>query len=94
MADYIDREKAKHIIDSELGCYDTTELEEMLSYFPREDATPVVYGKWILRGGWFRCSACDSKANLKDTGGTGGYSHEYEQVKSKVCHECGAKMDL
>ena len=53
----------------------------------------VKHGKWIMRGGWFRCSKCDEKAELRDVGGTGGFSHEYEQIKSNYCPNCGAKMD-
>ncbi|MDY2597230.1 MAG: hypothetical protein SOW24_01930, partial [Eubacteriales bacterium] len=29
----------------------------------------------------------------KEIGGTGGWSHEYEQQKSPYCPNCGAKMD-
>jgi hypothetical protein len=54
---------------------------------------PVKHGKWIMRGGKFRCSECDEKALKKDIGGTGGFSYEYEQVKSNYCPYCGAKMD-
>lgn len=59
---------------------------------PTADVQEVRHGKWILRGGWNRCSVCDGKALLKDTGGIGGL-HEYDQVKSDICPYCGAKMD-
>ena len=59
----------------------------------QSDVAPVKYGHWYNRGGRFRCSACDNKALLKDIGGTGGWSHEYEQQKSPYCPNCGAKMD-
>lgn len=58
-----------------------------------EDVAPVKHGAWIMRGGKFRCSVCDARANWKREGGTGGFSFEYEQVKSTYCHNCGAKMD-
>ena len=56
------------------------------------DMQEVRHGHWILRGGWSRCSECDGKALLKDVGGTGGL-HEYDQVRSDICPNCGAKMD-
>lgn len=52
----------------------------------------VKHGKWIMRGGKFRCSECDEKALKKDIGGTGGFSYEYEQVKSNYCPNCGATL--
>ena len=60
---------------------------------PTADVAEVKHGKWLMRGGWFRCSECDEKAELRDVGGTGGFSHEYEQIKSNYCPNCGAKMD-
>ena len=60
---------------------------------PAADVEPVRHGHWYNRGGRFRCSVCDNKALLKDIGGTGGWSHEYEQQKSPYCPNCGAKMD-
>ena len=63
------------------------ELEEKLA-----DVVPVRHGHWYNRGGRFRCSVCDNKALLKDIGGTGGWSHEYEQQKSPYCPNCGASM--
>ena len=75
-------------------------LEELLKDFyvipkdtPTADVTPVRHGHWYNRGGRFRCSVCDNKAFLKDIGGTGGWSHEYEQQKSPYCPHCGALMD-
>ena len=59
---------------------------------PAADVAPVKHGHWYNRGGRFRCSVCDNKALLKDIGGTGGWSHEYEQQKSPYCPNCGAKM--
>ena len=60
---------------------------------PTADVEKVRHGEWKLRGGLFRCSVCDGKALLQDIGGTGGFSHEYEQVKSEYCPHCFAKMD-
>ena len=59
---------------------------------PAADVAPVKHGHWYNRGGRFRCSVCDNKALLKDIGGTGGWSHEYEQQKSPYCPNCGAKL--
>ena len=68
-------------------------IEGVIAEQPATDVTPVKHGHWYNRGGRFRCSACDNKALLKDIGGTGGWSHEYEQQKSPYCPNCGAKMD-
>lgn len=61
-------------------------------YIDKNDVAPVKHGHWYNRGGRFRCSVCDNKALLKDIGGTGGWSHEYEQQKSPYCPNCGAKL--
>lgn len=75
-------------------------IEELFNDFyvipkdtPAADVAPVRHGRWYNRGGRFRCSVCDNKTLLKDIGGTGGWSHEYEQQKSPYCPNCGAKMD-
>ena len=60
---------------------------------PAADVVEVRHGEWVMRGGRFRCSECDGKALMQDVGGTGGFSHEFEQVKSDICPHCGAKMD-
>ena len=65
----------------------------MLNDAPAIDAEPVRHGRWIMRGGRFRCFECDAVALQKDEGGTGGFSHEYVYVKSSYCPNCGAKMD-
>ena len=70
-----------------------TNVIERIEDFPTADVAPVRHGRWYSRGGRFRCSVCDNKAFLKDIGGTGGWSHEYEQQKSPYCPNCGAKMD-
>lgn len=64
-----------------------------IARFPAVDAVVVRHGRWIMRGGYIRCSECDAKTLWKDTGGTGGFSHEYEQVRANYCPNCGAKMD-
>ena len=70
-----------------MGVYDC------IKSVPAADVAEVRHGKWIMRGGKFRCSECDGKALMQDVGGTGGFSHEFEQVKSDFCPHCGAKMD-
>ena len=47
MARYIDADKTDEVIKTELGMYDTTELKEMLKYFPTADVAPVVHAHWI-----------------------------------------------
>lgn len=76
--------------------YDLYIVKEYLdNYFEiiEADVEPVKHGHWYNRGGRFRCSVCDTKAYLKDVGGTGGWSHEYIQQKSPYCPNCGAKME-
>lgn len=48
-------------------------------------------GRWILSGGYWRCSKCKEKALLKLDKSKGG-CREYNQIKSNVCPNCGAKM--
>lgn len=71
------------------GIVDCNDIARFLAV----DAKPVRHGRWIVRGGYIRCSECDAKTLWKDAGGTGGFSHEYEQVCANYCHNCGAKMD-
>lgn len=49
-------------------------------------------GKWILSGGYWRCSECREKALLKLDKAKGG-CREYEPVRSKHCPSCGTKME-
>lgn len=69
------------------------EIIESLEAVPVADVAPVVHGRWFMRGGRFRCSVCDAKSKWNYEGGTGGWSHEYEQAKTPYCPNCGAKMD-
>lgn len=99
MAEYIDREALFAEFDR-LGLGEHSIVEKVFSIgvrtiiagMPAADVAPVVHGRWIMRGGKFRCSVCDAKANWVECGGS-CFSHEYEQVKSPWCHSCGAKMD-
>lgn len=72
--------------------FDTLERHG-LSLGSNADVVKVRHGEWVMRGGRFRCSECDGKALMQDVGGTGGFSHEFEQLKSDFCPNCGAKMD-
>ena len=40
MPRYINTDQADEVIKTELGMYDTTELKEMLKYFPEADVMP------------------------------------------------------
>lgn len=99
MAEYIDREALFAEFDR-LGLGEHGIVEKVFSIgvrtiiagMPAADVAPVVHGRWIMRGGKFRCSVCDAKANWVECGGS-CFSHEYEQAKSPWCHSCGAKMD-
>ena len=87
--------KCEHCIHKKI-CIDGANYknaEACRNYINEKDFLPVRHGHWYNRGGRFRCSVCDNKALLKDIGGTGGWSHEYEQQKSPYCPDCGAKMD-
>ena len=96
---YIEREKVleiakdKYYSDFHKSMADLTSLRELLEDTPAADVVEVRHGEWVMRGGRFRCSECDGKALMQDVGGTGGFSHEFEQVKSDICPHCGAKMD-
>lgn len=100
MTRYIDVEEAKKFFDEmDAGSRErggtlltANEFSEYLDEIPTADVQKVKHGHWILRGGWNRCSVCDSKALLKDAGGIGGL-HEYDQVKSDICPYCGARMN-
>lgn len=81
----IDAEAVKQFIYENGYVYANT-----LDKFPTIDL--VKHGRWIMRGGYFRCSECDAKSLLRNAGGTGGY-REYDQVQSKFCPNCGARMD-
>ena len=80
-------------LDAQINDHDANDVLLMVKSAPTIDTATVVHGHWFLRGGRFRCSRCDARALLEDVGGTGGFSHEYEQVKSKICPSCGARMD-
>lgn len=102
---YIEREKARELIKNfgkgaiEDGMKTLDPVDDIIllssgvDLIPTADVAEVRHGKWIMRGGKFRCSECDGKALMQDVGGTGGFSHEFEQVKSDFCPHCGAKMD-
>lgn len=49
-------------------------------------------GKWILSGGYWRCSECKEKALLKLDKAKGNCK-EYMPIRSDFCPKCGAKME-
>jgi hypothetical protein len=49
-------------------------------------------GKWILSGGYWRCSGCKEKALLKLDKAKGNCK-EYAPVRSIFCPNCGTKME-
>lgn len=97
MAEYIEREsviaEANHNKAVGMAIADIVDIKEILNNVPAADVERVKHGHWYNRGGRFRCSVCDTKAYLKDVGGTGGWSHEYIQQQSPYCPNCGARMD-
>ena len=50
-------------------------------------------GRWILSGGYWRCSECKEKALLKFDRATGN-CREYIPIKSNYCPNCGKKMEV
>lgn len=46
-------------------------------------------GKWVLSGGYWRCSRCKEKALLKFDKSNGGCK-EYMPIKSNYCPNCGS----
>lgn len=64
----------------------------MMDYFNEQPTIERPKGKWILSGGYWRCSECKEKALLKFDKSRGGYN-EYKPVKSNSCPYCGAKME-
>ena len=96
MAEYIEREATcKDCIHYDICIFhhEGNENKKCVHFKNKADVVEVRHGHWKMRGGWFRCSICDGRALLQDVGGTGGFSHEYEQVKSEHCPHCFAKMD-
>lgn len=49
-------------------------------------------GKWILSGGYWRCSECKENALLKLDKAKGNCK-EYVPVRSIFCPNCGARME-
>lgn len=80
MAKYIDVQKADMVIQTELGVYDTTDLKEMLSFFPSEDVAPIKHARWI----------CDDYMDLEIVC---SYCGADNNRKTRYCPYCGAKMD-
>ena len=62
--------------------------EEIVENLP--SAQPKI-GKWILSGGYWRCSECKEKALLKLDKAKGNCK-EFAPVRSVFCPNCGMKM--
>ena len=65
-------------------------LEQPVSILPPVTPQPKI-GRWILSGGYWRCSECKEKALLKLDKATGN-CREYTPIRSNFCPNCGAKM--
>ena len=85
----VNNEHVDKIIRSELWMYDTTELKEMLKYFPAEDVAPVVHAHWIPKRQTplglypFECSRCGRWETIE-------FPNDINNMP--YCH-CGAIMD-
>ena len=93
MPRYIDTEKTDSVIQSELGVYDTTDLKEMLKFFPTEDVAPVVHAHWAphLRKEFLYDHGPEFE--FVDDGYACSNCRHYETFRTNYCSECGAKMD-
>lgn len=59
MAEYIDKEKAKKILNEEYASYASPKLDEV----PIADVAEVKHGEWkqsIYANNFFSCSVCDA----------------------------------
>lgn len=65
-------------------------VTEFVEDLPSVTSQPKT-GRWILSGGYWRCSRCKEKALLKFDKSKGGCK-EYMPVKSNYCPNCEAKM--
>nr|DAI23080.1 MAG TPA: zinc-ribbon containing domain protein [Caudoviricetes sp.] len=81
MADYIEREVVKELLNINYGGY-----LDAIDRIPAADVVPVVHGRWIADGDgyhWtYNCSICAWKD---------GYPFN---ERHNFCPNCGAKMDL
>ena len=91
IARYIDAEQCDEIIEQFLWAYDTTELKEMLRYFPTADVTEVKHGKFVGKA----VEVCDwsGKSQKYYEPYTCSCCHAVLKGTDKFCSNCGAKMD-
>lgn len=107
MAEYIKREDAIDLfwtVDTENNgddgytvvikfgrCYDSNEIEALLSKLPAADVAEVRHGRWIVHFDHFapyqKCSVCGFEIPLVAT------ENEVEMCFYKHCPECTARMD-
>lgn len=79
MAEYINREKAKHLLHIEYAYA----AEQLLDEIPAADVAPVVHGRWNNMDGYKTRKVCSE---------CGWDVPEYGKFYS-YCPNCGAKMD-
>lgn len=92
MAEYIDREAALEICETEYQerlrmldyCGDTVawNIGHAIKAIPTADVAPVVHGRWDENG---NCVNCGRHAPF--------WFMSFCYYKSKYCPDCGAKMD-
>lgn len=102
MSRYIDTDQTDEVIKTELGMYDTTELKEMLKYFPTADVAPVIHAHWEREEGYegtrHICSNCRSRCPsvLTEPATVDRPYGEVEEIELSdiiYCPHCSAKMD-
>lgn len=80
MAEYINREKAKHLLHIEYAYA----AEQLLDEIPAADVAPVVHGRWKYyhKQNKAVCTHCSFERDLDENFGA-----------AISCPNCGAKMD-
>lgn len=70
---------------------DVQDVIYSLRDFPAADVREVVHARWVLSGGYWRCSACGTKALLKLDKAKRN-EKEYAPQRTDFCPKCCADM--
>lgn len=86
MAEYIDKEKAKKILNEEYASYASPKLDEV----PIADVVEVRHGKWLTR---YIHNRLSSGAKVRWDVKSCSICTHTQLCVSDYCPSCGAKMD-